>query len=277
MIGKVDSLSSGILGEMRPYLVYTPPSYNDTTATPQHYPVLYILDGDAHFHSVTGLIQIPGTGVNGTYVVPEMIVVAIPNTDRMRDMTPTNTEIGFDGKPQPGFRTSGGMPAFLRFIERADPTRRVAVPDHALPNLRRAFTGWDHDAQRPLHNAADVPCIRRHRSQPLLGSADDAAQSEGILSFARLEGKALYLAQAFRFIFDGYSVPLLQVIDQPGLLLEHFRSVSARIGATFSPSEGMVRQLAQITLTRDTAKANRNGRGVAGPLPGEFPVLRVPG
>jgi hypothetical protein len=117
MIGKVDSLSSGILGEMRPYLVYTPPSYNDTTATPQHYPVLYILDGDAHFHSVTGLIQILGTGVNGTYVVPEMIVVAIPNTDRMRDMTPTNTEIGFDGKPQPGFRTSGGMPAFLRFIE----------------------------------------------------------------------------------------------------------------------------------------------------------------
>lgn len=96
---------------MRPYLVYTPPSCNDTTATPQRYPVLYLLDGDAHFHSVTGLIQILGTGVNGTYVVPEMIVVAIPNTDRMRDMTPTNTEVGFDGKPQSGFRTSGGMPA----------------------------------------------------------------------------------------------------------------------------------------------------------------------
>jgi hypothetical protein len=64
---------------------------------------------------------------------------------------------------------------------------------------------------------------------------------------------------AFRFIFDGYSVPLLLVLDQPGLLLEHFRSVSTRIGATFSPSEGMVRQLAQITLTRDTAKAIEMG------------------
>ena len=52
-------------GQERPYHVYTPPSYSDTTYTPRRYPVLYLLDGDAHFHSVTGLIQILGTGVNG--------------------------------------------------------------------------------------------------------------------------------------------------------------------------------------------------------------------
>jgi uncharacterized protein len=77
-IGRVDSIQSAHLKEQRPYLVYTPPSYRDTTTAPQRYPVLYLLDGDAHFHSVTGLIQILGTGVNGTFVVPEMIVVAIP-------------------------------------------------------------------------------------------------------------------------------------------------------------------------------------------------------
>jgi enterochelin esterase-like enzyme len=65
-IGKVDSLESATLKERRHYLVYTPPSYDDTTTAPQRYPVLYLLDGDAHFHSVTGLIQILGTGVNGT-------------------------------------------------------------------------------------------------------------------------------------------------------------------------------------------------------------------
>jgi hypothetical protein len=29
-----------------------------------------------HFHAVSGLIQAQGTGVNGTFAIPEMIVVA---------------------------------------------------------------------------------------------------------------------------------------------------------------------------------------------------------
>jgi uncharacterized protein len=116
-IGTIDTLYSTGLKEKRPYWVYTPPSYGDTTYTPQRYPVLYLLDGDAHFHSVTGLLQILGTGVNGTYVVPEMIVVAIPNTDRMRDMSPTHVDKGLDGKPSPGMKSSGGMGNFLQFIK----------------------------------------------------------------------------------------------------------------------------------------------------------------
>lgn len=118
VIGSIDTLNSTALKEKRPYWVYTPPSYSDSTYTPQRYPVLYLLDGDAHFHSVTGLLQILGTGVNGTYLLPEMIVVAIPNTkDRMRDLTPTHTELGFDGKPSPAMKTSGGMPQFLSFVK----------------------------------------------------------------------------------------------------------------------------------------------------------------
>jgi predicted alpha/beta superfamily hydrolase len=116
-IGKRDSIWSATLKERRKYLVYTPPSYRDTTYLPRAYPVLYLLDGDAHFHSVTGLLQILGTGVNGTFVVPEMIVVAIPNTDRMRDLSPTRVDHGPDGKPMPGLATSGGMPNFLNFIK----------------------------------------------------------------------------------------------------------------------------------------------------------------
>src|SRR5512132_3146340 len=99
LIGKVESLEAATLKERRHYLVYTPPSYDDTTTAPQRYPVLYLLDGDAHFHSVTGLIQILSTGVNGTYAIPEMIVVAIPNTNRTRDMTPTKVTTALDGWP----------------------------------------------------------------------------------------------------------------------------------------------------------------------------------
>ena len=43
------------------------------------------LDGDAHFPSVVGIIQ-QLSQVNGNTVFPEMIVVAIPNTDRTRDL-----------------------------------------------------------------------------------------------------------------------------------------------------------------------------------------------
>ncbi len=116
-IGRIDTVWSATLKEKRPYLVYTPPSYADTTYTPRTYPVLYLLDGDAHFHSVTGLIQALATGINGSRVIPEMIVVAIPNTNRMRDLSPTNTTVDHNGKPSSSYAGGGGLSDFLRFMQ----------------------------------------------------------------------------------------------------------------------------------------------------------------
>ncbi|MFI5311145.1 MAG: alpha/beta hydrolase, partial [Gemmatimonadales bacterium] len=116
-IGTIDSMWSATLKENRRFLVYTPRSYSARGRAPQKYPVLYLLDGDAHFHSVTGLLQILSEGVNGTYVVPEMIVVAIPNTDRSRDLTPTHADAGPDGVVNAAFKTTGGGPAFLQFLK----------------------------------------------------------------------------------------------------------------------------------------------------------------
>ncbi len=115
-IGSMDSIWSPTLKEYRRFWTYTPPSYRQTTYFPRGYPVLYLLDGDAHFHSVTGLLQILGTGVNGTYVVPEMIVIAIPNTNRTRDLTPTKSMLSPDGTTVPGFAVSGGGANFLQFV-----------------------------------------------------------------------------------------------------------------------------------------------------------------
>jgi predicted alpha/beta superfamily hydrolase len=116
-IGTADSIWSPTLKENRRFLVYTPPSYTDTTHLPRRYPVLYLLDGDAHFHSVTALVQILGSGVNGTFVLPEMIVVAIPNTNRSRDMTPTKVDRDPQGRPNPALANTGGMANFLTFIK----------------------------------------------------------------------------------------------------------------------------------------------------------------
>jgi predicted alpha/beta superfamily hydrolase len=116
-IGRIDSVWSATLKENRNYIVYTPPGYAQSPYLPRAYPVLYLLDGNAHFHSVTGLLQFLGTGINGAFVVPEMIVIAIPNTNRTRDLSPTAATVGFDGKPTPAFASGGGGPKFLRFIK----------------------------------------------------------------------------------------------------------------------------------------------------------------
>ena len=116
-IGRIDSIWSPTLKENRNYIVYTPPGYAPSAYLPRAYPVLYLLDGDAHFPSVTGLIQFLSTGINGTYVIPEMIVVAIPNTNRTRDLSPTAARVGFDGRSVPEYAQGGGGPNFLKFIK----------------------------------------------------------------------------------------------------------------------------------------------------------------
>ncbi|MFI5155336.1 MAG: alpha/beta hydrolase-fold protein [Chitinophagales bacterium] len=119
VIGKKDSIHSRVLGENRPYWIHLPSSYNDNNGVFErvNYPVLYLLDGDAHFNSVSGLIQILGGGINGTNVVPDMIVVAIPNTDRTRDLTPTHAIKDNEGHELPFLKTSGGGERFLQFIK----------------------------------------------------------------------------------------------------------------------------------------------------------------
>src|SRR5687768_5196026 len=80
-LGRRDSVYSEILGETRHYWIHLPSSYFDKSIQPMKYPVLYLLDGNIHFHAVTGMTEILSTGVNGTHVIPEMIIVAILNTD----------------------------------------------------------------------------------------------------------------------------------------------------------------------------------------------------
>ena len=76
IIGKKDSVYSHILNEKREIWIYLPSSYNPENSS-KRFPVMYLLDGDAHFHSVTGLIQQLAGGINGNSIFPDMIVVGI--------------------------------------------------------------------------------------------------------------------------------------------------------------------------------------------------------
>jgi predicted alpha/beta superfamily hydrolase len=116
IIGQRYSLASTILDEEREYLVYLPLSYNDAKYSPRTYPVLYLLDGGPLFPSAAVVVQYMSSNINGNDQIPELIVVAIPNTNRMRDLTPTRSLFDADGNEQPVYGESGGGDKFLRFI-----------------------------------------------------------------------------------------------------------------------------------------------------------------
>ncbi len=112
IIGKTDSLRSEILDETRNIWVHVPDEAAGAIFGQTSYPVLYLLDGPGHFHAVTGMLK--NLGDNG--IVPRMVVVGIPNTDRTRDLTPTHVDVMFGDSAFA--RTSGGGAKFMDFVEK---------------------------------------------------------------------------------------------------------------------------------------------------------------
>ena len=104
VIAKKIRINSTVLSEERTIFVSTPSDYDLSN---NFYPVMYVLDGsEGTIHFVSGLVR----DLSLRSLCPKMIIVAITNTDRFRDMTPTP----YDRNPD---RPSGGADKFLQFIE----------------------------------------------------------------------------------------------------------------------------------------------------------------
>lgn len=115
VLGERHALYSEILGESRPILVHTPDGY--VPGGSARYPVLYLLDGDAHFLHVAGVADFLADNRR----MPRVLVVAVPNLSRdtrTRDLTPEpGTDFEFQGRPaREAFPTAGGADPFLRFL-----------------------------------------------------------------------------------------------------------------------------------------------------------------
>lgn len=102
-LGVARTMHSTLLNEDRKVVVHLPASY-DTSG--KSYPVLYLLDGTPEFLlemiAITNRLRNDRNG-------PEMIIVAIENDDRNRDMMPVVAK-GFPGPPR--------AEAFLGFLEK---------------------------------------------------------------------------------------------------------------------------------------------------------------
>lgn len=114
-IGVKMPLKSEYLHEERSVWVSLPEGYDQYTKTT--YPVIYVLDAENNFNYLSTVYQYLSKEPFG--VLPQAILVAVANTNRTRDLTPTKAskEMTFSGKKQVMFAESGGNETFMKFIK----------------------------------------------------------------------------------------------------------------------------------------------------------------
>ena len=108
-IGERVTLHSAVLGEERTVLVSVP----DGAGGDVKAPVLVLTDAATQFDHTRATVRFLAR--NG--LIPDLIVVGITNTDRTRDLTPSNASMRNANGDLNEFPTSGGAERFLDFIE----------------------------------------------------------------------------------------------------------------------------------------------------------------
>lgn len=136
------TLPSTVLGEERSVQVVLPESYR--WAESRRYPVLYLLDGQTHAgHSIGSIGFLAAQGQ-----VPEMIVVAIDSTVRVRDFTQTDWPEAWVG--------GGGADRFAEFLE-SELLPRIERDYRTAPF--RILSGHSASGQFALHMLATRPAL----------------------------------------------------------------------------------------------------------------------
>ncbi|HEX8151738.1 MAG TPA: alpha/beta hydrolase-fold protein [Thermoanaerobaculia bacterium] len=283
VVGQAHRLHSAVLGEERAYRVYVPASYG--WAKDRRYPVLYVLDGSAHFlHAFAAVDYLAAQGE-----IPEMIVVALDSTVRIRDFTQSDWSTAWVG--------GGGAANFKRFLS-----------TELIPNVERAYrtdgfrvlSGHSAGGQFVLYCLTAEPSLFHayfafspsldwddNLPQKSLAKSFESAQSvKAFLYVARSDdsGRALEdyerlvetlktkSPKGFRWTSQAYpdethgSIPLLAQIDAlrrlysgyrfhpdlaaKGLELveKHFDDVSRTVGWPLRVPEGVINELAYEAL-----------------------------
>lgn len=236
VIGHIDSVYSNILDESRKLWVHIPESAGNSASNKTKYPVLYLLDGPGHFYSVTGMIKQLSSS-NGNALVPEMIIVAIPNTDRARDLTPTHVDFDFFSGDSIGY-SSGGGNKFLDFIE-----------DELIPHIEKTYPAAPYRTFVG-HSFGGLSVINALISRPHLfnnyvaidpslwwDDQDFLSVTDSILSINKFEGRALFVGVA-NTMAEGMKVETVQ--DDTTKSTAHIRSILEFVNSVDTKDNGLL-------------------------------------
>jgi predicted alpha/beta superfamily hydrolase len=112
---EVVTIHSTLLNEDRKVYIHCPQL--DSSDVNKRFPVLYLMDGENHFELISHYVDYLSRA--DVAALPKIIVVGIPNTKRVRDLTPTQSISDYEGKPDTTgrYKSSGGNEIFLQFLK----------------------------------------------------------------------------------------------------------------------------------------------------------------
>ena len=142
VIGQKQVIHSNILNEDRTYQIYLPASYQ--WALDRSYPVLYVLDGESNFlHTVGSVSYLSSHGE-----IPELIVIAITSTVRIRDFTQTDWSSHWVG--------GGGARNFKSFLSKELIPK---IENNYRTNSFRILSGISAAGQFTLYTLTSDPTL----------------------------------------------------------------------------------------------------------------------
>lgn len=112
--GKEEHLHSRVLNEDQTYWVSLPLNYDNPNFASARFPVIYVLDGDANFATVSAMTRQLSVR-NGNSILPEAIVIGVLNNHRSRDFAPYSSSFWLYDTPPP-FIHSGGGENFINYL-----------------------------------------------------------------------------------------------------------------------------------------------------------------
>jgi hypothetical protein len=110
---EVQTIHSKVLNEDRSIYIHVPKT--DSTNLNKEFPVLYLLDGENHFHKLSAYIDY----LSHWGMIPQIIVVGIISKDRRKDLTPIKSIIDYSGKIDSTYKTSGGNENFFNLCKQS--------------------------------------------------------------------------------------------------------------------------------------------------------------
>lgn len=163
-------LHSTVLGEDRPIIVRVPADYDSVGG---HYPVVVVLDAEGLFVPAAASADVLPWAFRG----PETILVGVPNTQRVRDMTTRWTSHVTAGGASWMIPNAGGAANFLRFLE----FELIPEIDRRYRTTPfRVLVGQSLSALFALHAAYGAPSLFRvivAASPPAFWNGDEVIDS----------------------------------------------------------------------------------------------------
>ena len=302
-LGHEHTIHSAILDEDREVQVALPESYGRTTIA---YPVIFLLDGSSHLLHASATARFLANARNR---IPEMIVVALPNTNRNRDLTPGPgaatfqrvlaeeimpwVERNYRAAPERILvgHSLGGSFAVHTFLNRVELFDAYVAA--SAPVWR--YDGLDEDMKAGVHRAMNAGAalylsVGEHENDRLRGGVARLA--------AALEAMDSAAAPAWSFVDmkdeDHSSTPQRSLYDalearyadwrfpffEDGADLEraggltgleaHYARVSKRFGFNSPPPDTRLRQVARIYIE---AGRHEDALRLSGAYVTEYPVL----